>query len=116
MEHDAFSDVNSEYMRLPLPEGIDECVESPAYEPSIGLEDTLTPPIDTFSNSDVDNLRRIIGDACAATNSVEDLAFSELGLKHMKSHGKTKTQKIQRCIALKCRNIIPSTTEGGMTC
>ena len=70
LEHDAFSDVNSEYMRLPLPEGIDECVESPAYEPSIGLEDTLTPPIDTFSNSDVDNLRRIIGDACAATPTV----------------------------------------------
>ena len=26
---DAFSDVNSEYMKLPLPEGIDNCEDSP---------------------------------------------------------------------------------------
>ena len=30
----AFSDVNSEYMKLPLPEGIDDCEDSPEYEPS----------------------------------------------------------------------------------
>ena len=69
-EYDALSDVNSEYMKLPLAEGIDDRVGSPDYEPSIGPEDTFTPPVDTFSDSDVDNLRRVIGDACAATPTV----------------------------------------------
>ena len=57
-------------MKLPLPEGIDDRVGSPDYEPSIGPEDTFTPPSDTFGDSDVDNLRRVIGDACAATPTV----------------------------------------------
>ncbi len=42
---DALSDVNSEYMKLPLPEGIDDYVESPDYEPSIGLEESFIPPV-----------------------------------------------------------------------
>ena len=69
-EYDALSDVNSEYMKLPLPEGIDDRVGSPDYEPSIGPEGTFTPPADTFSDSDAENLRRVIGDACAATPTV----------------------------------------------
>ena len=32
-ELDAFSDVNSEYMKLPLPEGIDDHEDSLEYEP-----------------------------------------------------------------------------------
>ena len=67
---DALSDVNSEYMKLPLPEGIDDHVESPEYEPSIGFEENFVPPTDTFSNDDAINLRRVIGDACAATPTV----------------------------------------------
>ena len=50
---DALSDVNSEYMKLPLPEGIDDHVESPDYEPSIGFEESFIPPVDPFSNDDV---------------------------------------------------------------
>ena len=69
-EYDALSDMNSEYMKLPLPEGIDDHVGSPDYEPSIGLEETFTPPVDTFGNDDANNLRRVIGDACAATPTV----------------------------------------------
>ena len=69
-EYDALSDMNSEYMKLPLPEGIDDHVGSPDYEPSIGPEDTFTPPVDTFSDDDANNLRRVIGDACAATPTV----------------------------------------------
>ena len=69
-EHDALSDINSEYMKLPLPEGIDDRLGSPEYEPSIGPEDSFTLPSDTFGDSDVDNLRRAIGDACAATPTV----------------------------------------------
>ena len=61
---DALSDVNSEYMKLPLPEGIDDYVESPDYEPSIGFEESFIPPVDAFSNDDANNLRRVIGDAC----------------------------------------------------
>ena len=67
---DALSDVNSEYMKLPLPEGIHDHVESPDYEPSIGFEESFIPPVDTFSNDDANNLRRVIGDACAATPTV----------------------------------------------
>ena len=33
-------------------------------------EETFTPPVDTFSGDDVNNLRRVIGDACAATPTV----------------------------------------------
>ena len=69
-EYDALSDMNSEYMKLPLPEGIDDHVGSPDYEPSIGPEDIFTPPVDTFSDGDANNLRRVIGDACAATPTV----------------------------------------------
>ena len=57
-------------MRLPLPEGIDDHAESPDYEPSIGFEENFIPPVDTFSNDDANNLRRVIGDACAATPTV----------------------------------------------
>ena len=67
---DALSDVNSEYMKLRLPEGIDDHVESPDYEPSIGFEESFIPPVDAFSNDDANNLRRVIGDACAATPTV----------------------------------------------
>ena len=69
-ECDALSDVNSEYMKLPLPEGIDDHLESPEYEPSIGCEESFAPPVDTFSSDDANNLRRVIGDACAATPTV----------------------------------------------
>ena len=69
-ECDALSDVNSEYMKLPLPEGIDDHLESPEYEPSIGFEDSFTPQVHTFSSDDANNLRRVIGDACAATPTV----------------------------------------------
>ena len=69
-EYDALSDMNSEYMKLPLPEGIDDHAGSPDYEPTIGFEETFTPPVDTFGNDDANNLRRVIGDACAATPTV----------------------------------------------
>ena len=73
---DALSDVNSEYMKLPFPEGIDDHLQSPEYEPSIGFEETFTPPVDTFSSDDANNLRRvIIGDACAATPTVPSVAM-----------------------------------------
>ena len=69
-EYDALSDMNSEYMKLPLPEGIDDHAGSPDYEPSIGLEETSAPPVDTFGSDDANNFRRVIGDACAATPTV----------------------------------------------
>ena len=34
----------------------------------IRFEETFTPPVDTFSSDDANNLRRVIGDACAATS------------------------------------------------
>ena len=37
---------------------------------SIGFEESFIPPVDTFSNDDANNLRRVIGDACAATPTV----------------------------------------------
>ena len=67
---DALSDMNSEYMKLPLPEGIDDHAESPEYEARIGFEESFVPPMDTFSNDDANNLRRVIGDACAGTPTV----------------------------------------------
>ena len=67
---DALSDVNSEHMKLPLPEGIDDHLESPEYEPSIGFEESFTPPVDTFSSDDANTLRRVIGDACAGIPTV----------------------------------------------
>ncbi len=69
-EYDALSDMNSEYMKLPLPEGIDDHAGSPGYEPSIGSEEAFAPSVDTFGNDDANNLRRVIGDACAATPTV----------------------------------------------
>ena len=57
-------------MKLPLPEGIDDHLESPEYEPSIGFEESFTPPVDTFSSDDANTLRRVIGDACAGTPTV----------------------------------------------
>ena len=69
-DFDALSDINSEYMKHPLPEGIGDHLESPEYEPSIGFEESFTPPVDTFSSDDANNLRRVIGDACAATPTV----------------------------------------------
>ena len=56
---DALREVNSEYH-----------AESPEYEPSIGFEENFVPPMDTFNNDDANNLRRVIGDACAATPTV----------------------------------------------
>ena len=47
-ELDAFSDVNSEYMKLPLPEGIDDHEDSLEYEPSISGDHSQTLPEDTF--------------------------------------------------------------------
>ena len=51
---DAFSDVNSEYMKLPLPEGIDNCEDSPEYEPSFPGDHGQTFPVDTFNPADAD--------------------------------------------------------------
>ena len=56
---DAFSDVNSEYMKLPLPEGIDNCEDSPEYEPSFSGDHDQTFPVDTFNPADADSLRRV---------------------------------------------------------
>ena len=67
---DAFSDVNSEYMKLPLPEGIDNCEDSPEYEPSFSGDHGQASPIDTFSEANADSLRRVIGDACASVPTV----------------------------------------------
>ena len=66
----AFSDVNSEYMKLPLPEGIDDCEDSPEYEPSFSGDPSQTLPVDTFKPADGDSLRRVIGDACASLPTV----------------------------------------------
>ena len=70
LEPDAFSDVNSEYMKLPLPEGIDDHEDSLEYEPSISGDHSQTLPEDTFKPEDADSLRRVIGDACASTPTV----------------------------------------------
>ena len=67
---DALSDVNSEYMKLPLPEGIDDYEDSLEYEPSISGDHSHAFPEDTFKPEDADSLRRVIGDACASTPTV----------------------------------------------
>ena len=67
---DAFSDVNSEYMKLPLPKGIDNCEDSPEYEPSFSGDHGQASPIDTFSEANADSLSRVIGDACASVPTV----------------------------------------------
>ena len=67
---DALSDVNSEYMKLPLAEGIDDYEDSLEYEPSISGDHSHAFPEDTFKPEDADSLRRVIGDACASTPTV----------------------------------------------
>ena len=67
---DALSDVNSEYMKLPLPEGIDDYEDSLEYEPSISGDHSHAFPEDTFKPEDADSLRRVLGDACASTPTV----------------------------------------------
>ena len=74
---DSFSDVNSEDMRMPVPEWMNEMemeegLQHPSpeeYDPSM-QEAFVSPGHDTNNPEDAVNLRRVIGDMCAATPPV----------------------------------------------
>ena len=74
---DNFSDVASEDMRRPLPEFEEEIDMEEGLEQPSGDEDSPQEPDqvgpefdDPFHSEDADNLRRVIGDMCAATPPV----------------------------------------------